>query len=385
MKLCLLNHDLADETGAGHFGAALLTHLIREDPNLEAVVLTTIGSGHPAERVCLPPGFFAAIRMLPRIRRIFRACDVIHALDGWPYGAIAAVASLGLGKPLLITAIGTGAIQPLYRWYGWLLAWAYRRASRVLAVSAYTRREILKKVPGLEIEVIHHGVEAGEFSGAPWAGVSAEERAKVERWKPYVLSVGAAKERKGYRYSLAAFRELSARFGRLNYLIVGTGRSRYRDLINELGLLEKVIFIKNVSRPMLRALYRNAELFMLLPYDDHKDVEGFGLVFLEAAAAGIPVVGTKESGAEDAVDHGRNGCLVAPRDPSAAARAAGDILALPERSAAYRRGSLKFAGRMSWSRAAGRYAAIYRELVSNTGRIRKRELAQLVKKKSLAR
>ena len=230
--------------------------------------------------------------------------DGVHALDCFPYGIIAAIALLGMRRPLVTTAIGTGAIQPLHRWYGGIARWAYRRADRIAAISAYTRREILRKVPDLHISVVNHAVDAEEFGGDLAIELSAIEKAEIKKLKPYILSVGGWKKRKGFEYSFAAFAEIKKRFPEMRYVLCGIGPKP--QLEGPLGLRGSVHYFKGIRWPFLKALYANAELFWLLPVDDDKDVEGFGFVFLEAAAAGLPVIGTRSSGAEDEI--GRASC-----------------------------------------------------------------------------
>lgn len=364
MKVCFLNHTLDDATGAGHFARSLIRALIRAEPAIEPLVLTAVASGDPDERTLLAAGRVRFVSNLRRIRAAIREANLTHALDGYPYGVLAALAAIGLARPLVITAIGTGAAQAFKRPVaGRLLSWSYRRADRVVAVSSYTSLRLASAVPGLSPAVVNHGVDAGEFSAA--APVSPAERLRIDELKPYVLSVGAHKPRKGFAYSLAAFAGLAPRFPHLRYVIVGEGE--HPDLDREIArrhLRERVIFFEKVSRPVLRALYQNAELFWLLPYDDGGDVEGFGLVFLEAAAAGIPVVAASGSGSEDAVAAGQNAFLVAPRDALQAAKAAASILGDKALRARLSAGSRLWAREKSWDAAARSYLQLYRELLA---------------------
>lgn len=361
MKICFLNHDLKETTGAGRFGLNLIGRLRDSNPGMDAVVLTTLGCGHPLEAPLLFRNRFQLLRALPKIRRIMRECDIVHALDGYPYGVIASLALVGLKKKFVITAIGTGAIQPLWRWYGWMLRWAYRRADAVIVISNYTRREILKKLPDLTIEVINHAVDADEFKTATDAELTNEERSQIAAMKPYIMSVGGWKRRKGFEYSFTAFAELRKRFPDMRSVVCGIGPKPH--LTEPLGITGSVFYFKGIRWPFLKALYRDAELFMLLPCDDEKDVEGFGFAFLEAAASGIPVIGTRESGAEDAVADGMNGFLVPPEDVPAAVDAAIRILSSSELRERFRRGSIEFARRMNWRRVIERYTEIYRALM----------------------
>lgn|GEM_PF-493722 len=293
MRIAYLNHDTSSLTGAGRFYQSFSSAIKKLLPNVQIEALTT-------ENI-IYANKFKLIFALPVIRRILSRCDVIHALDGWPYGVIAAWANKTLKKPLIITAIGTGAVKPLYSWWRRpILKWAYRRAFRVIAVSNNTKREILKFLPDLKIEVVNHGVDYERFNNE---NTKIYESTKIKSLKPYILSVGALKKRKGYEHAIKAFAQIAKIFPDLKYLILGQGseKTNLQLLITNYQLQNRVVFLNKLSEEEMIALYRNAELFMLLPQDDNKDIEGFGLVFLEAAAAGLPVVATKETSAEDAV------------------------------------------------------------------------------------
>ncbi len=363
MKVCFLNHTLDESGGAGKFCRSLLEALQRLEPRLEYVVLTSEASGAPDELPLVFPSKRRLTVALPRIRDVMRRYEVLHALDGYPFGVVAALASLGLPSKLMITAIGTGALEPLSRPIaGRLLRWAYRRAAAVTAISRNTQSELLKAMPDLKIEVINHGVDAKEFAEAP--EVSEAEKLEIKKLKPYVLSVGALKPRKGFSYSLRAFAGIGESFPELRYVIVGGGeRDRVEAEILQLRLSGRVTIFDQVPREFLRVLYRNAEFFILLPVAEAGDVEGFGLVFLEAAASGLPVIGTLESGAADAVADGRNGFLVPPRDSRAAAEAMRRILSDAGLRQKFVRGSLEWAALMSWERAAQEYLNIYQRLI----------------------
>lgn len=365
-SICFLNHNLDARTGAGNFCRSLLDAFREIVPDFRYLVLTREGSGQADELPLLPGSKWRTILALPKIRAAFRRYDIIHALDGYPYGVIAALALLGLKKKFVITAIGTGALQPLGRPIaGPLLRWAYRRADCVVAVSHYTARALMREMPDLKITaVINHGVNADEFNRPEI------EKLEIKKLRPYILSVGALKPRKGYGYSLEAFAEIRKSHPNLRYVVVGDGpeRENLESRIKNHGLGDAVVFFRRVQREFLISLYRGAELFILLPHDVERDVEGFGLVFLEAAAAGIPVIGTTDSGAADAVAHGKNGFLVPPKDSRAAAEAALRILSDSALRQRFSVGSPAFAREKSWRRAA----RAYRELYENCSKLPER-------------
>ncbi|RJQ36815.1 glycosyltransferase [Candidatus Parcubacteria bacterium] len=360
VNLCLLNHDMKATTGAGRFGRLFVERMREYDPSLVITVLTSVASGYPGERPIVSESGWRMLFALPRIRRAFRGADVIHALDGYPYGVVAVLASLGLGKPIVITAIGTGGVQSLYRWYAPLVVWAYRRAAVLSAVSRNTRDEILRRAPDLDIEVIRHGIDAEEFAH-PDQELSPDEHRLIASLRPYIFSVGAWKPRKGFAYSFAAFADLKRQIPAMHYVICGIGPKP--QLTESLGITESVVTLKGIRWPLLRALYANAELFMLLPVDDRKDIEGFGLAFLEAAAAGVPVVASRGSGADDAIAEGENALVVPPRDPHAAAAAMRRIIGDPGLRAQLAAGSRRFAARMGWEPVIARYRTLYDTMI----------------------
>jgi phosphatidylinositol alpha-1,6-mannosyltransferase len=81
----------------------------------------------------------------------------------------------------------------------------------------------------------------------------------------------------------------------------------------------QVRFSGAVSRAELLAAYRDADLFVLTPRATASDVEGFGIVYVEAAASGVPVLGSRAGGATDAIAEGESGLLVDDSSPAAIA------------------------------------------------------------------
>ena len=351
MKICYLNNDFNEKTGSGRFCSSLIEALNKSAPDLQSKVVTLDG-------VAL--NLWRLVPFLRRLRKTVKDFDVIHALDGWPHGFLAVLASVGLKNKVVITLIGTGAVKPLYQPIKKkLLKWAYRRADKLVAVSRNTRAEVLRGVPGLEIEVINHGVDYEKFQ------VSSYKFQDVGNLKPYILSVGALKKRKGYRYSIEAFAEIAARFPDLKYVIVGQGpeRQNLKSQISNLKLQDRVVFLDGVEENFLVELYCNAELFILLSQDVDRDIEGFGLVFLEAAACGLPVVAMLGTGAADAVRDGYNGLLVPAADSYKAAQAMTKILSAPELKNLFSKNSLELARVMSWGKAADAYLGVYQKVM----------------------
>lgn len=375
----MLTHNLRHDNGMGVFSEHVRKGLEKEFG--EAVALTTVGSGLPFEQPILYPNKVKLIAALPRIRRIVKGCDVVHAMDAFPYGVVAALAAYGLRKKMILTAVGTGSVQLLYhrKFPDTAFAeWSYRQAAAITAISRFTRDAIIRKVSGLHIEVINPGIDYEAFAPSAGQAEDAERYLAVHGstgqtyavgdLRPYILSVGTIRWRKGYKVSLRAFARVREQFPQLKYVIVGKRHAEkfYQELlriIRELGMSESVVFLDQVdSFDAMCALYRNAELFCLLPQTFGHDMEGFGIVFLEAAAAGLPVVGSKGSGIEDAVEDGVNGFLVDCRDERGFTDKIMTILGDRRLRENMNKASLAWARNAGWEKRNAEYAALYRNL-----------------------
>jgi glycosyltransferase involved in cell wall biosynthesis len=340
------------KNGGGRFSHDLIEYIKKE--NIETKVLTTVSSNYHEESAIIYSSKLKLFFSLFKIRAIFKEYDVIHAIDGLPYAIIATICNFGLGKKLIITAIGSGSIKSLYNRWSIILKWAYRRAHRVTAISSYTANEINKKVPDLKVEVIIPGIDYSYF---------VQQRNEESQYKPYILSVGRIKERKGQYFSIKAFAKVSRQYKDLKYVIVGSNRGQYykklKILIKELNIADKIIFKENLDDKELVSLYKNAKLFILLPQNINYDIEGFGLVFVEAAAFGLPVIGALRSGAIDAILDGQNGFLVEPQDTNEAANKILEILNNDKLRDEFGHKSIEFAKRLDWSLVIKKYLNIY--------------------------
>ena len=108
---------------------------------------------------------------------------------------------------------------------------------------------------------------------------------------------------------------------RFAHTIVGDGndKPRLERLVTSLQLQDRVRFTGFVSRDELLTALRTADLFVLAPKATAYDVEGFGIVYIEASASGVPVIGSAEAGAVDAIESGTNGLLLESSSPEAIA------------------------------------------------------------------
>ncbi|MCK4326421.1 glycosyltransferase, partial [bacterium] len=131
-----------------------------------------------------------------------------------------------------------------------------------------------------------------------------------------ILTVSHLVRRKGHANVIRALPNVLRKVPNAVYLIVGRGAEEVhlRKLVHDLGLQDKVIFVTRVTDEQLPLYYNVCQVFIMPSYEikEEGDVEGFGIVFLEANACGKPVIGGRSGGVEDAIINGETGLLVNP-------------------------------------------------------------------------
>lgn len=281
--------------------------------------------------------------LLTYVRRLLSAdvgrYDIVHLAD-WPL--IIAARFVALLRPLRFRVIlhGTDALllnqARLPRLVG--AGRALGLAEKVVANSRYTLTIARREHPAItdaQAQVALLGVGRNWF--AP-AGDAAELRLRlgIPADRKLLLSVSRLDERKGHRHVLAALEHLAPEEkDQLAYVVVGkAGDPAHADALkaqaSAIGL--PVIFTGPLAEEDVRGLYAQAYLFLLLGEDRSDKIEGFGLVYLEAAAQSVPSIASPVGGVPEVVLDGKTGLLVDYRDPRAAGMAISRLLAdQPER------------------------------------------------------
>jgi len=189
---------------------------------------------------------------------------------------------------------------------------ALNGADGLIAVSSFTAGLLHQKygVPKACIELQNNGVDLKKYSG----DVSVDARQKNNLPKgPFVFACGRLVERKGFDKLIEAWPEVAAAVPGIKLVIGGKGplEAVLQERIVDLDLADTVQMMGWMSEAAMAAAYGLAEVFTMpnrtMP---DGDTEGFGLVFLEAAAMGTPSVGGRAGGAVDAIIDGKTGILV---------------------------------------------------------------------------
>lgn len=364
MKICFLNQNLDTKAGIGRFSREIVENISRQK-DIEAIVLTEERSGYNLGKSILKKSYL--LRYFPnlfinafKVRKYIKQCDIVHAIDGYPYGVIAALANIGLNKKLIINGIGTRSVLPLDKPIKKnLLKWAYKKADKVPCISRFTEKQILKRIKLNNTMVINLGVDYEKFNRnrSRYMRIMTQKNADAK----LILSVGELKERKGYHISIPAIAEVKKKYKDIRYYIVG-GRplKYYLDLVKKHKLEKNVKFFQDISDEDLIELYYQADVFLLTPITiDSNNFEGFGLVYLEAGACGKLVIGTYGCGAEDAVVDGVTGLLVPQNDIKKTAEAVLRLLDDPNLAKKLGENGKKRAQQMSWEKVAKKYIEVY--------------------------
>lgn len=151
---------------------------------------------------------------------------------------------------------------------------------------------------------------------------------------PWMLTVARLVPHKGMDVALEVLGRLAARHPDLRYAIAGEGpdRERLARHAAEQGVGDRVRFLGLVPEELLPPLYAAADVYVGLSREEGREVEGFGISFVEASASGLPVVAGRAGGVPDAVREGETGFLVEPTDVEAATAAVEALLDDPARA-----------------------------------------------------
>ena len=211
-----------------------------------------------------------------------------------------------------------------------LLRKVLRGSSGVIANSRYTAAECERAAGGsLPIHLIPPGVDVDRLAPVDSAERSeARRRLGLAESAPVVTSVSRLVPRKGMRTLIAASALLASEHEGLQVVIAGDGRERRRlaRLIDRLNA--PVLMLSHLPDSGIADVYNCADVFAMLCRSRWMGLEqeGFGIVFLEAAAAGVPQVAGDSGGVRDAVAHGETGTVLKEPTAEAAAEAISALL-----------------------------------------------------------
>jgi phosphatidylinositol alpha-1,6-mannosyltransferase len=287
--------------------------------------------GYRVDRVGRRP-FVPTPRFAQTVNRVAaeHEADVVLLGPAWPLGELAerldrSAVALTYGHEAGMTRVGLGG---LVRRLG--------RAGAVTVLSEYTRRTLAPWLPGTRVELIPPGVDADAFSPKV-DGAAIRMRHGIAPDQPLVVCVSRLVRRKGQDVLIEGWPLVSAAVPGAHLLIAGTGvlERALRRQVAALGLGADVTLAGQVRWADLPAYHAAADVFAM-PCRTRLgglDVEGLGIVYLEAQASAVPVVAGTSGGAPEAVIDGETGLVVDGRNRAAVTSAIVELLRDPGRRA----------------------------------------------------
>ncbi|MCV7221384.1 glycosyltransferase family 4 protein [Mycolicibacterium elephantis] len=327
----------------------LVTHLVAAGEHTLTVYAPKWKGSDAFDRAAAVTGYTVVRHpgtlMLPEPTVMARMRKLIerHRADTVWFGA---AAPLALMAPL---ARHSGATRILASTHGHEVGWSMLPLARtalrrigssvdvVTYVSGYTRNRFASAFgPDAALEHLPPGVDTDRF--APDEVARAELRARYRLGdRPVVVCVSRLVPRKGQDMLIRALPAIRQRVHGAALVIVGGGPygSSLRRLAHSFGVAQHVIFTDGVPDDELPAHHAMADVFAMpcRTRGAGLDVEGLGIVYLEASATGVPVVAGRSGGAPETVRDGETGVVVDGWDVGAIAAAVGDLLAEPDRAA----------------------------------------------------
>ena len=237
-----------------------------------------------------------------------------------PAGIIGLLGKLIYRIPYVIIGHGTEILFKSRMIYTKIV---YRYSDLIIVNSNYTKKLFQLNHINNRIEIVPPGGDHTIFN-PDRINVNNLKNVLGVEGRFILLTVGSLTERKDHATVLRSIKLLKNECSDLHYLIVGDGPSRnyLRGLIDELGLSKMVTLYGFAQNQELVKFYQICDLFILnSKIDRYGDVEGFGIVLIEANLMGKAVIGTKNTGMEDAIDDGKSGLIVQMNDPLDTARA----------------------------------------------------------------
>ncbi len=258
----------------------------------------------------------------------------------------------------VISCYGLEILEPSVRRYrSRHFLTALNGASRIVACSSFTSNYLIDHygIDGSKIAVITPGIDLNRFSPGRY-----EMNSKI-----VIGTLSRLDTNKNIPNVIKALTILRRHYGvDFTYYLAGDGTERKR-IMRELAKagIEYRYFGRISESDKVSKFYSALDVFVLPPLESAEDVEGFGIVFLESSASGVPVVASNTGGVFDAVKPGISGLFADPRSPEDIAR---NIYAILESGSIYRFTSRQWAMNFSQDRTTARFQALYEDVLGQS-------------------
>ena len=231
-----------------------------------------------------------------------------------------------------------------------LMRRGYRIADHIIANSQHTKELLRPHVALDKVSVIHPGVSVKDYEDLETEGAAWREKLGIAESSVVILTVGRLEVRKNQLAVVAALATLVREDVDVHYVCVGEGPLTpvLEAQAKELGLAERLHLVGGVADEEKRGAYGGCDIFCMPSIRIRNDFEGFGMVFLEAAASGKPTVAGMSGGESEAIEDGKTGFSVDGSDQESLERALGTLCKDPEMRIKFGRAGREHVREFDW-------------------------------------
>ncbi len=385
-KILILTHEyppfqggiatVAHGLAAGAAGLGYETHVLAPDYHGD----TTDWDRVQPWRIARFPGATCSVVSLDKLTKFTATCrreiklrrpDIVHAVDAPSQMALTALSKVRMARRYFFTVIGSELLR--YRNDLMPRLWmrnAFRRVTGVAAISCRVLDYLVANfnVPRDRAFVSYPGIHPRWLEATATDRMTARQRWGLGGDDIVLLTVGRRVPDKGHRRVIEGLATLPAPLRqRLVYVVVGSGPEDYARALGDMATSAAVRLqlLGRISDEELTEAYDAADVFVMLSEESPKRLEGLGLVYIEAAARGLPSIGRDTGGVTEAVLDGKTG-IVLPGQPTAEQVASALTTMAEDRELRDAMGerAKEFAAAFTWRRHA---AEVYQRFASALG------------------
>ena len=296
-----------------------------------------------------------------KLRKLLRQkdYDLTHSFFSMPAGIISLIGKRVYGIPYIVSLRGSDVpnydpykLNYMHKISRQLTRLIWRNSKKTVALSHGLKDIALKTYPALKFDVVYNGIDTTIFKNSKRSKKNDTVR---------LICVSRLLKRKGIHHLLLALSQMN--LNRVELTIVGTGNfeRNLKKLVMELNLNKNVSFYGYFDNNKLPELYNEADIFVLPSL-----TESFGIVFAEAMACGLPIIGTRAGGIPEVVRDGENGILVQPGNVDELKIALEKLIKNKELREKMGEKSVKIIQQnFTWNKIARDYLGIYQEIDHN--------------------
>ena len=332
MKICFFTIDFPPMVGGVTEFVRNITHYMPEMPQVQHVQVVALndqvpGTESPNAKLTIvrdnKKSFFKIFFAVFKYAWRFRGYDVFHATSVFPLGFITVlIGRYFFRKPVFILFYGTDVLSTLgSRKTKWAKRWTLKHATKAIAPS-YSSRDKAAEYNNLDssqFAVVYYPLPDTPPVVSKEDTDVLKKKYDIKTDDFVVLYMGHLVKRKGGEDLIRAMARIKDPKIKLIMVNDGPERRNFENLVEKLELTERVIFTGKVADPF--PFYSLAHVFSMPAFFDtvEGDIEGLGVVYLEAQQYGVPVLGTYSGGIPEAMEENKSGFLVPEHDVAALA------------------------------------------------------------------